>query len=55
MESGVFELVSKLLQEKFISGEFHTQIQESVKLENVVQGLKKYIGNMSGGKVLLKP
>jgi NADPH:quinone reductase len=55
LEPGVFELVSKLLQEKFISGEFHTHIQESVKLENVVQGLKKYIGNMSGGKVLLKP
>jgi len=55
LEPGVFELVSKLLQKKFISGELHTQIQESVNLENVVQGLKKYIGNMSGGKVLLKP
>lgn len=55
LEPGVFELVSKLLQEKFISGEFHTQIQETISLDNVVQGLKIYIGNMSGGKVLLKP
>lgn len=55
LEPGVFELVSKLLQERFISGEFQTQIQEIISLENVVQGLKKYIGNMSGGKVLLKP
>ncbi|HEY9113607.1 MAG TPA: zinc-binding dehydrogenase [Bacteroidales bacterium] len=55
LEPGVFELISKLLQEKFISGEFRTQIQEIISLENVVQGLKKYIGNMSGGKVLLKP
>jgi NADPH:quinone reductase-like Zn-dependent oxidoreductase len=55
LETGIFEVISKLLQDKFISGEFHTQIQETVELENVVKGLKKYIGNMSGGKVLLKP
>jgi NADPH:quinone reductase len=55
LEPGVFELISKLLQEKFLSGEFHTQIQDSICLDDVVQGLKKYIGNMSGGKVLLKP
>lgn len=55
LEKGVFELISKLLQDKFISCELQTQIQDSIALDNVIQGLKQYIGNMSGGKILLKP
>ncbi|MDP2721823.1 MAG: zinc-binding dehydrogenase [Bacteroidales bacterium] len=55
LEEAEFEEISMLLQEKFISGEWKTQIQSTIPLEEVVSGLKSYLGNMSKGKVLLKP
>jgi len=55
METDDFERISELLQEKFIKGIWHTEIQSIVPLEDVVNGLKAYLGNMSGGKILLKP
>lgn len=50
-----FTSISKLLQQKFIQGTWKTHIQETVPLDRIVSGLKNYLGNMSGGKILLKP
>lgn len=49
------EHLSSLLQDRFINGLWNTTIQQTVSLEEVVSGLKRYLGNMSGGKVLIKP
>jgi NADPH:quinone reductase-like Zn-dependent oxidoreductase len=43
---------SDYLQELFISGKLQTRIQSTVSLENFYDGLKTYISDMSGGKVL---
>ena len=43
------------LQKLFISGQMTTKIQDCVSLENIIQGLKTYLGNMSDGKILIKP
>ena len=50
-----FELISRRLQEYFISGILSTDIQASFKLEEFSEALMHYIRNMSGGKVLMKP
>lgn len=44
--------VSNHLQDLFISEKLKTQVQATVPLENFYDGLKSYISNMSGGKVL---
>ena len=44
--------VSGFLQELFISGKLQTKVQSTVSLENFYDGLKTYISDMSGGKVL---
>lgn len=54
-ESEDFNKISNYLQDKFIDGSFSTKIQGSISLGNVVRGLRNYIANMSGGKVLIKP
>ena len=43
------------LQKLYISGQLTTKIQDCVSLENIIQGLKTYLGNMSDGKILIKP
>lgn len=50
-----YEKISNFLQDQFIAGKLHTTIQQTFSLNSVLEGLKKYIGNMSGGKVLFKP
>ncbi len=50
-----FLKISDELQDMFIKGALKTEIQGVYKLEDFVQGLKAYLGNMSGGKVLFKP
>ncbi len=50
-----FEEISEHLQNMFISGKLKTKIQGSTTIDNVVKGLRNYISNMSGGKVLIKP
>jgi NADPH:quinone reductase-like Zn-dependent oxidoreductase len=55
LDSSEFEQVSSELQDKIISGVYKTEIQEAVGLDKIVQGLKTYLGNMSGGKILIKP
>ena len=50
-----FDEISESLQDKFIDGSFKTKIQGTTSLDNVVKGLRNYIANMSGGKVLIKP
>ena len=50
-----FDEISEYLQEKFINGTFKTKIQGTTNLDHAVRGLKNYIANMSGGKVLIKP
>jgi NADPH:quinone reductase-like Zn-dependent oxidoreductase len=55
LDTSEFEQVSNELQEKIISGVYTTEIQKTVGLDQIVQGLKTYLGNMSGGKILIKP
>lgn len=55
LEEGEIEEVSDYLQDLFIDGTLKTGIQASYALEDVVSGIRSYIGNMSGGKVLIKP
>lgn len=55
MAEGEFEEISESLQSSFVDGTYKTKIQNSVKLDNIVRGLKTYIGNMSEGKLLIKP
>jgi len=55
LEESEFEQISEKLQDKFIDGTYNTFIQDSVTLDDIVKGLKSYLGNMSGGKILIKP
>ena len=55
LDTSEFEQVSNELQDKIINGIYKTEIQETVGLDQIVQGLKTYLGNMSGGKILIKP
>lgn len=52
---GEFEEISQKLQNKFIDGSLKTKIQTSVEMKDIVIGLKSYLGNMSAGKLLIKP
>lgn len=51
----LFNEISIELQEKFISGSYRTIINGSYGLEEIVAGLRAYIADMSGGKLLIKP
>ncbi|PIQ27282.1 MAG: hypothetical protein COW63_16495 [Bacteroidetes bacterium CG18_big_fil_WC_8_21_14_2_50_41_14] len=55
LDQDEFERISYLLQEQFIKGAWKTRIQRMIALDEVVNGLKSYLGNMSDGKVLFKP
>jgi len=55
LEESKSEQISEKLQDKFIDGTYNTFIQDSVALDEIVKGLKSYLGNMSGGKILIKP
>ncbi len=50
-----FIRVSELLQDGFISNKYSTSIKSKTKFEDVVLGLRSYISDMSGGKLLLIP
>jgi len=53
--SGNLLNVANRLQEMIIAGEIHTKINGIFALEEVVKGIRTYIKNMSGGKVIFKP
>ena len=55
IETDDFNVISNELQQMFIEGILHTKIQSIVNFKDIVQGLKMYLGNMSNGKILLKP
>ena len=55
LEEGEFEEISEYLQDLFIDGTLKTDIQAAYSLEDVVKGIRVYIGDMSAGKVLIKP
>jgi len=55
LAEGEFEEISFLLQQKFIDGTYATKINEITNLDNILKGLKTYLGNMSSGKLLVKP
>ena len=55
LEDGEYEEVSEYLQGLFINGELKTEIQASYSYDNVVKGIRAYISNMSGGKILITP
>lgn len=50
-----FNKAAEELQDLFIDGTLSTKISSSTSLENIVKGLRGYIANMSGGKLLVKP
>lgn len=50
-----FEEISQVLQQKFIDGIYKTKINNTIEMSNIVRGIKTYLSNMSGGKVLIKP
>ena len=55
LDASEFEQVSNELQDKIINGIYKTQIHKTVGLNQIVQGLKTYLGHMSEGKILIKP
>lgn len=55
LEDEEFEEVSDYLQDLFINGVFHTDIQASFGLNDIVKGIRTYISDMSEGKILIKP
>jgi NADPH:quinone reductase-like Zn-dependent oxidoreductase len=50
-----FEVISNELQQLVIDNKLSTKIQGEVKIDDIVQGLKTYLGNMSKGKMLIRP
>ncbi len=50
-----FSRISEELQQMFIKGEMKTKIQKSYKFDDVVKGMRQYLSNMSGGKILFIP
>ncbi len=46
--------ISQEIQQLFIQKKLETKIQQVYPLENFYEGLRSYISNMSGGKVLFK-
>jgi NADPH:quinone reductase-like Zn-dependent oxidoreductase len=55
LEDGEYEEVSEYLQNLFINGELKTEIQASYSYNDIVKGIRAYISNMSGGKILITP
>lgn len=47
--------IANKLQKMFIDEKLKTNVQGSINMENIIQGLKTYLGNMSKGKILIKP
>lgn len=54
-KTGSLQEVADQLQDMIISEEFKTKINGVFSLEDVVKGIKVYIKNMSGGKVIFTP
>jgi NADPH:quinone reductase-like Zn-dependent oxidoreductase len=50
-----FEEVNSFLQKLFLQGRMRTNFQHKVRLDDIIGGLRTYIGNMSVGKLLIKP
>ncbi len=55
LKEGEFDDISLLLQEKFIKGSYNTRISKTIRFDEVIKGIKSYLGNMSAGKLLLRP
>lgn len=55
LEDDEFEEVSEYLQDLFIDGTLRTEISSQFPIDEVVKGIRTYIANMSGGKILLTP
>jgi hypothetical protein len=47
--------IANKLQKMFIDEKLKTNVQGSINMENIIQGLKTYLSNMSKGKILIKP
>ncbi len=52
---GEFLRISEELQQMIINGEMKTVIQKSFNFDDVVKGMRQYLSNMSGGKILFVP
>ncbi len=50
-----FDEASKDLQDKFVTGAYSTTINGSFRFSQIRQALRKYLKDMSAGKVLIKP
>ncbi len=55
MDTEEFDKISEKLQDKFISGEYNTNIRDVSSLDDIVSSMRNYISDMSSGKILVKP
>jgi len=55
LAEGEFDEISLMLQQKFIDGTYKTKINNITSMTDILKGLKTYLGNMSSGKLLIKP
>lgn len=55
LKKGEFEEILEYLQAMFIEGVLKTEIAGSYSIEDFLNGIRSYIGNMSAGKILIKP
>lgn len=53
LEDSEYEEISNYLQKLFIEGTLKTKIQGHYSYEDVVNGIRSYIGNMAAGKILI--
>ena len=50
-----FTILSKKIQDSFSHDIFRSNVQAVYKIEDFVKGIRQYLGNMSDGKILIKP
>ncbi len=55
LKKSEFDTIADKLQEKFITGEYFTDIRGETNIDNIVKGLRDYITAMSAGKILIVP
>ena len=55
LEPGAYERITRELEMHFIKGSLATRFQGTTTLENLKEGLKSYLKEMSAGKLLIKP
>ena len=55
LDDDYFEEINKEMQARFIEGKYKTRIQSRTDFDNITQGLRDYLRQMSAGKILISP